>query len=120
MYQRIRPKDYVLDFSKMEKRLKLLLDIKIILARILDEIDKIILSQLGKNARITSFQITTRLHDLGFDLTDRAIRHRVRRLEDSNVILGYSAILSTEYVSTRVNRTIIMKFRISENSRENR
>ena len=99
MYQRIRPKDYVLDFSKMEKRLKLVLNIKIILARILDEIDKIILSQLGKNARITSFQITTRLHDLGYDLTDRAIRHRLRRLENSNVILGYSAILNPDYVS---------------------
>ena len=100
----------------MEKRLKLLLDIKRILARILDEIDRIILSQLGKNARITSFQITTKLHDSGFDLTDRAIRHRLKRLESSNVILGYSAILNPDYVSARVNRTIIMKFRISENS----
>ncbi|MDQ5870517.1 MAG: hypothetical protein M3530_12445, partial [Thermoproteota archaeon] len=82
----------------------------------LDEIGKIILSQLGKNARITSLQITRKLHDLGFDITDRAIRHRLRRLENSNVILGYSAILNPEYVSARVNRTVMMKFRISKNS----
>jgi DNA-binding Lrp family transcriptional regulator len=83
---------------------------------LLDEIDKIILSHLGRNARITSLQITTKLHDLGFDMTDRAIRHRLRRLENSKVILGYSAILNPEFVSARVNRTVMMKFRNSENS----
>ena len=82
----------------------------------LDEIDKIILSQLGKNARITSLQITSKLRDLGFDITDRAIRHRLRRLENRNVILGYSAILNPEYVSAKVNRTVMMKFRISKHS----
>jgi DNA-binding Lrp family transcriptional regulator len=83
---------------------------------LLDEIDKIILSQLGKNARVTSLQITSKLRDLGFEITDRAIRHRLRRLENSNVILGYSAILNPEYVSAKVNRTVMMKFRISKNS----
>lgn len=83
----------------------------------LDEIDKIILSQLGKNARITSLQITRKLRDLGFDITDRAIRQRLRRLENNNVILGYSAILNPEYVSAKVNRTVMMKFRISNSEK---
>ena len=48
---------------------------------LLDEIDKTILSQLGKNARVTSLQITSKLRDLGFDITDRAIRHRLKTRE---------------------------------------
>ena len=46
-----------------------------------DEIDKIILSNLGKNARISSQNIATHLQDLGYTITDRAIRQRLARLE---------------------------------------
>jgi DNA-binding Lrp family transcriptional regulator len=83
---------------------------------LLDEIDKITLSELGKNARITSLQITRKLRDLGFDITDRAIRHRLRRLESNKVILGYSTILNQEYVLAKINRTVLIKFRISRDS----
>ena len=46
-----------------------------------DEIDKIILFHLGKNARISSQNIATHLQDLGYTITDRAIRQRLVRLE---------------------------------------
>jgi len=46
-----------------------------------DEIDKIILSQIGKNARISSQDIATHLQDLDYTITDRAIRQRLARLE---------------------------------------
>jgi DNA-binding Lrp family transcriptional regulator len=84
--------------------------------RLFDEIDKIILSQLGKNARMSSLQIANMLKDMGYDITDRSVRHRLKRLEKNNAILGYSAILNPSFVSEKINRTIILKFKFSKYS----
>lgn len=81
-----------------------------------DEIDKIILAHLGKNARISSQDIATNLQDLGYTITDRAVRQRFARLEKNNVILGYSAILNPSLISEKVNRTIILKFKLTKNT----
>ncbi len=82
---------------------------------LVDDIDKIILSHLGKNARISSQQIAKSLHDLGYTITDRAVRQRLQRLEKKNMILGYSAILNPATISRKVNRTILLKFKYSKN-----
>lgn len=79
----------------------------------LDEIDKIMLSNLGKNGRISSGEIERILQDMGYRITERAIRYRIRKLETSNTILGYSVILNPTFVSNKVNRTIILKFKYS-------
>lgn len=79
----------------------------------LDEIDKIMLSNLGKNGRISSREIERILQDMGYRITERAIRYRIRKLETSNTILGYSVILNPSFVSNKVNRTIILKFKYS-------
>jgi DNA-binding Lrp family transcriptional regulator len=83
---------------------------------LLDEVDKVVLSQLGKNARMSSLQIAHTLKDMGYDITDRTIRHKLERLEKSNVILGYSAVLNPSLVSEKINRTIILKFKFSKDS----
>lgn len=80
-----------------------------------DEIDRIILSHLGRNARISSQEIASNLKDLGYSITDRAIRQRLGRLEKNNTILAYSAILNPNLVSEKVNRTILLKFKFSKN-----
>jgi DNA-binding Lrp family transcriptional regulator len=80
---------------------------------LLDEIDKIMLSNLGKNGRISSGEIERILQDMGYRITERAIRYRIRKLETSNTILGYSVILNPRFVSNKVNRTIILKFKYS-------
>ena len=82
----------------------------------LDEIDKVILSQLGRNADMPSYQIANELKDMGYNITDRVVRQRLQRLEKSNVVLGYSAILNPMIVSEKVNRTIMLKFKFSENA----
>lgn len=84
--------------------------------RLLDEIDKIILSQLGKNARMSSLQIAHTLKEMGYDITDRSVRHRLERLEKSDVILGYSALLNPSFVSEKVSRIILLKFKFSKDS----
>ena len=47
----------------------------------IDEIDKVILSNLGKNARVSSQEIATHLQNLEYTISDRAIRQRLVRLE---------------------------------------
>lgn len=81
----------------------------------LDEIDKVILSQLGKNARMSSYEISKKLQDIGFTITDRAIRQRLARLEKNKTVIGYSTILNPEIVSEKINRTILVKFKFSKN-----
>ena len=81
----------------------------------LDEIDKIILSNLGKNARISSTEIRSNIQNMGYKITERAIRYRLQRLEKDDVILGYSAVLNPKFVSEKINRTIIIKFKFSHN-----
>lgn len=82
----------------------------------LDEIDKMMLSYLGKNARISSREIERNLQGIGYKITERAVRYRIRKLETSNTVLGYSTILNPSFVSERVNRTVILKFKYSYNS----
>src|SRR5215203_6634061 len=82
---------------------------------LLDEIDKLILSYLGKNARTSSAEIAKNLHDIGYNITERAIRYRLGRLEKTNTIIGYSAILNPAVIlSEKINRTIILKFKFSK------
>lgn len=82
----------------------------------LDEIDKMMLSYLGKNARMSSREIERNLQDMGYKITERAVRYRIRKLETSNTVLGYSTILNPSFVSQRVNRTVILKFKYSYNA----
>ncbi len=84
----------------------------------IDEVDRIILSNLGKNARISSHEIQNILDDLGHNISDRGIRHRLQKLEKNNIILGYSAILNPNMLSEKINRTIILKFKFSKDTNE--
>lgn len=78
-----------------------------------DAIDKVILSHLGRNARTSSQEIGKILQGMSFTITDRAVRQRLERLQKKKVILGYAAILNPELVSEKVNRTILVKFKYS-------
>jgi len=83
-----------------------------------DEIDKIILTELGKNGRKSSQEIAKSLKRMDYHMTDRAVRHRLQKLEKNNIILGYSVTLNPEIVSEKVNRTIVLKFKFTKNTSE--
>jgi DNA-binding Lrp family transcriptional regulator len=98
------------------------MDIRVLVYRSLakatlpDKIDRMILYHLGKNARMSSSEIAENLHKVGFEITDRAVRQRLQRLEKSGVILGYSTMLNPQLISeNRVNKTVLIKFRFSGN-----
>jgi DNA-binding Lrp family transcriptional regulator len=65
---------------------------------------------------MSSGEIERNLQDRGYRITERAIRYRIQKLETSNTVLGYSAILNPGFVSDKVNRTIILKFKYSYNT----
>ena len=67
---------------------------------------------------MSSQEIAKVLSGLGYSLTDRAIRQRLHRLEKNNTIIGYSTILNPEIVSEKVNRTALLKFKMSATSSE--
>lgn len=79
----------------------------------LDRIDRVVLSHLGRNARASSQEIAKILQGMGFTITDRAVRQRLGRLQKNKVIVGYAAILNPELVSEKVNRTVLVKFKYS-------
>ena len=79
-----------------------------------DQVDRIILSELGKNARVSSQELQKTLDALGHTITDRGIRHRLHKLEKNKTILGYSAILNPNILSEKINRTIVLKFKFSK------
>jgi DNA-binding Lrp family transcriptional regulator len=81
-----------------------------------DEIDRIILSQLGKNSRISSKEIAMTLKNLNHHITDRAVRQRLHRLEKNNTILGYTTVLNPKLISEKINRTVLLKFKSSKNT----
>ncbi|WP_161486389.1 GAF domain-containing protein [Candidatus Nitrosocosmicus hydrocola] len=82
----------------------------------IDEIEKIILSNLGKNARMSSIEITRILHDLDYKITERAVRYRIKKLENEGIILGYSTILNPAYSNDKVHKLILIKFKIIKNT----
>ena len=47
----------------------------------LDKVDKTILAQLGKNARLSSQELRKILKYTGHSITDRGIRYRIQKLE---------------------------------------
>ena len=65
---------------------------------------------------MSSQELQKILDNLGHNITDRGIRHRLQKLEKNNVILGYSAILNPNILSKKINRTIILKFKFSKNT----
>ena len=84
----------------------------------LDKIDKMILAQLGKNARLSSQELRKTLQDAGHTITDRGVRHRIQKLEKNNIILGYSTILNPNIISEKINRIVLLKFTYKKSSQE--
>jgi len=83
-----------------------------------DEIDRIILTELGKNARKSSQEITKIIQNMNYHITDRGIRHRLQRLEKNKTILGYSVMLNPELIFEKINRTVVLKFKFTKSTTE--
>ena len=79
----------------------------------LDKIDRIVLEMLNKNARTPSRDIANKLKSMGFDITDRAVRKRIERLEKKGIIRGYTAVLAGEKLTDRLY-LILLRFKATK------
>ncbi len=79
----------------------------------LDKIDRLVLEMLNKNARTPSRDIANKLKSMGFDITDRAVRKRIERLEGKGIIRGYTAIVAEEKLTDRFD-LVLLRFKATK------
>jgi len=79
---------------------------------LIDEIDKIILQNITKNARVSSIEITRLLHEMDYTITERAVRYRLKKMEKDGIIMGYSTIINPLFINYKINKTLLIKFKI--------
>ena len=52
---------------------------------------------------------------MGYDITDRGVRHKLQRLERRKVVLGYSAIPQPGIHCGKIKPHVFLKFKFSKN-----
>jgi len=70
----------------------------------MDDIDQAILTILQKNARISNKQIADLVH-----LTPPAVTARIKRMEKSEVIFGYKAVVNAKKLDKAIMARVIMR-----------
>lgn len=77
----------------------------------LDEIDKEILTLLGRNGRTSGSQISKDLTIvMNKSMTDRMALQRIDRLENRKIIQGYTTILNSDIVAEKTSIMLLLKF----------
>lgn len=78
----------------------------------MDELDKKIISELKNNSKISMKKLGEKVN-----LTGQAATNRVKKLEDDNVITGYTIALNQDALNCKVHVFInIYTYKISHNS----
>jgi DNA-binding Lrp family transcriptional regulator len=75
----------------------------------IDELDKKILNMLIANGRQSSREITKKLAEAGFKISERGLGKRIARLERENIITGYTAIVDMKRVNMAIPRLVTVK-----------
>lgn len=79
--------------------------------RAMDEADLIILKQLTEDCNIPAKDIVKHLKIKKIDLTDRAVRKRIKRLSEFGVIEHFAALISPEHSGMNFVRVVFVRFR---------
>jgi DNA-binding Lrp family transcriptional regulator len=79
----------------------------------LDDIDKTILTFLGINSAASAPQISNKLAQMDKMITDRAVLQRIARLEDKEIIQGYTTILRPDIIAEKISMVLLLKFKTS-------
>ena len=75
----------------------------------IDDLDRKILNMLIANGRQSSREITKKLAEEGFKISERGLGKRIARLEREKIITGYTAIVDMKRVNMAVPRLITVK-----------
>jgi DNA-binding Lrp family transcriptional regulator len=79
----------------------------------LDDIDKVLLTLLGINSAASAPQISNKLAQMDKSITDRAVLQRIARLEDKEIIQGYTTILHQDIIAEKTSIVLLLKFKTS-------
>ena len=74
----------------------------------LDEIDKGILTLLGRDSRSTARRISNGLKEMQLKLTGRAVLQRIARLEERGIIQGYTVNLHPDTAGLKTRRFLFL------------
>lgn len=80
----------------------------------LDKIDELLLSALSQDARQEMFELWDYLRGFGHNIPEDEIESRIKSMEESGVIRGYTISIDTKKVRGRVVHIDLVKFRTSQ------
>jgi DNA-binding Lrp family transcriptional regulator len=81
---------------------------------LIDNTDELILSALSKDSKQDIREIWDFLREHGFHMSEDEIEARIRRLEDDDVITGYTISVNTKKIRRRIIRVALVKFKFSQ------
>ena len=79
----------------------------------IDNIDELIISALSKDSKQDTREIWDFLRDHGYNLSVDEIESRILRLEDDQVITGYTISVNTKKIRRRIIRVALVRFKFS-------
>lgn len=79
-----------------------------------DKIDMLIVSALTKDARQGAFEIWDYIRGFGYSISEEEIESRIRDMEESGIIKGYTISVDTKKMPGRVIRVDLVTFRTSQ------
>ena len=82
----------------------------------IDNIDELIISALSKDSKQDTREIWDFLRDHGYNLSEDEIESRILRLEDDQVITGYTISVNTKKIRRRIIRVALVRFKFSRAS----
>ena len=77
----------------------------------LDNVDRVLLRVLAQNARQPAKRIVSLQAKSGIKMSERGIAKRIKKLEDSGVIKGYTIVLNGEKLGDMRHRVVLIRFK---------
>ena len=81
---------------------------------LIDKIDELIISALSQNSKQKTFEIWDFLKGFNFNLTEEEIESRISRLEEDEIIKGYTITVDSMKIPHKVIRVDLVTFRTSQ------
>ncbi len=80
----------------------------------IDRIDEYIISALSQNSKQSVFEIWDYLRGFNYNLTEEEIESRIAKMEDDQVIKGYTITVDSKKIPHKVIRVDLVTFRTSQ------
>lgn len=79
-----------------------------------DKVDELIISALSQNSKQDTYEIWDFLKGFNYNLTEEEIESRISKLEEENIITGYTITVDVKKIPHKVIRVDLVTFRTSQ------